>query len=185
MGVEGLKKVSQVVIFNVNYIVSCLQDVFLVLYIGCDGCVVYECIFDICLLKEEIGISELDIVKCLIDYGFYVLMMLFLVVGMLMVELIEFESKVELDCFIDVMLVICVEIDQVKVGVWLLEDNLLVNVLYIQNELVVEWVYLYSCEVVVFLVGVVDKYWLMVKCLDDVYGDCNLFCFCVLISEYQ
>lgn len=185
MGVEGLKKVSQVVIFNVNYIVSRLQDVFSVLYIGRDGRVAYECIFDIRSLKEEIGISELDIVKRLIDYGFYASTMSFSVAGTLMVESIEFESKVELDRFIDAMLVIRVEIDQVKVGVWSLEDNSLVNASYIQSELVVEWAYSYSREVAVFSVGVVDKYWSIVKRLDDVYGDRNLFCFCVSISEYQ
>lgn len=81
------------------------------LYIGRDGRVAYECIFDIRSLKEEIGISELDIVKRLIDYGFYASTMSFSVAGTLMVESIEFESKVELDRFIDAMLVIRVEID--------------------------------------------------------------------------
>lgn len=91
----------------------------------------YECIIDICFLKEEIGISEEDIVKCLMDYGFYVLIMLFLVVGILMVELMELEDLVELDCFCDVLIVICGEIDKVKNGEWLFESNFLVYVLYI------------------------------------------------------
>jgi len=84
-----------------------------VFYSGYDGLVVYECIFDLCEIMWCIGIIVDDVVKCFIDYGFYVLMMLFFVVGMLMVELIESEDFVELDCFCEVMIVICGEIDKV------------------------------------------------------------------------
>ena len=91
----------------------------------------------------------------------------------------------ELDRFIDAMLAIRAEIDQVKAGVWPLEDNPLVNAPHIQSELVAEWAHPYSREVAVFPAGVADKYWPTVKRLDDVYGDRNLFCSCVPISEYQ
>ncbi len=74
---------------------------------------------------------------------------------------------------------------KVKAGVWPLEDNPLVNAPHIQNELVAEWAHPYSREVAVFPAGVADKYWPTVKRLDDVYGDRNLFCSCVPISEYQ
>ena len=74
-------------------------------------------ILDIRPLKEETGISELDIAKRLIDYGFPAPMMSFPVAGALMVEPTESESKVELDRFIDAMLAIRAEIDQVKAGV--------------------------------------------------------------------
>ncbi|MDU3067537.1 MAG: aminomethyl-transferring glycine dehydrogenase, partial [Escherichia coli] len=127
MGTEGLKKASQVAILNANYIASRLQDAFPVLYTGRDGRVAHECILDIRPLKEETGISELDIAKRLIDYGFHAPTMSFPVAGTLMVEPTESESKVELDRFIEPT----------------------------------------------------------VKRLDDVYGDRNLFCSCVPISEYQ
>ena len=131
------------------------------------------------------GISELDIAKRLIDCGFHAPTMSFPVAGTLMVEPTESESKVELDRFIDAMLAIRAEIDQVKAGVWPLEDNPLVNAPHIQSELVAEWAHPYSREVAVFPAGVADKYWPTVKRLDDVYGDRNLFCSCVPISEYQ
>ena len=185
MGAEGLKKASQVAILNANYIASRLQDAFPVLYTGRDGRVAHECILDIRPLKEETGISELDIAKRLIDYGFHAPTMSFPVAGTLMVEPTESESKVELDRFIDAMLAIRAEIDQVKAGVWPLEDNPLVNAPHIQSELVAEWAHPYSREVAVFPAGVADKYWPTVKRLDDVYGDRNLFCSCVPIGEYQ
>lgn len=184
MGAEGLKK-QAVAILNANYIASRLQDAFPVLYTGRDGRVAHECILDIRPLKEETGISELDIAKRLIDYGFHAPTMSFPVAGTLMVEPTESESKVELDRFIDAMLAIRAEIDPVKAGVWPLEDNPLVNAPHIQSELVAEWAHPYSREVAVFPAGVADKYWPTVKRLDDVYGDRNLFCSCVPISEYQ
>lgn len=113
-GRRRAEKASQVAILNANYIASRLQDAFPVLYTGRDGRVAHECILDIRPLKEETGISELDIAKRLIDYGFHAPTMSFPVAGTLMVEPTESESKVELDRFIDAMLAIRAEIDQVK-----------------------------------------------------------------------
>jgi glycine dehydrogenase len=98
-----------------------------VLYTGRDGRVAHECILDIRPLKEQTGISELDIAKRLIDYGFHAPTMSFPVAGTLMVEPTESESKAELDRFIDAMLAIRMEIDRVQDGEWTLEDNPLVN----------------------------------------------------------
>ena len=185
MGAEGLKQASQVAILNANYIASRLKDAYPVLYTGRDGRVAHECILDIRPLKEETGISELDIAKRLIDYGFHAPTMSFPVAGTLMVEPTESESKVELDRFINAMLAIRAEIDRVKAGEWSLEDNPLVNSQHTQNELVAEWNHGYSREIAVFPAGVANKYWPTVKRLDDVYGDRNLFCSCVPMSEYQ
>lgn len=110
MGAEGLKASRGN--SNANYIASRLQNAFPVLYTGRDGRVAHECILDIRPLKEETGISELDIAKRLIDYGFHAPTMSFPVAGTLMVEPTESESKVELDRFIDAMLAIRAEIDQ-------------------------------------------------------------------------
>jgi glycine dehydrogenase len=185
MGAEGLKQASQVAILNANYIATRLKSAFPVLYTGRDGRVAHECILDIRPLKEQTGISELDIAKRLIDYGFHAPTMSFPVAGTLMVEPTESESKAELDRFIDAMLAIRMEIDRVQDGEWTLEDNPLVNAPHTQHELVAEWNHGYSRELAVFPAGVANKYWPTVKRLDDVYGDRNLFCSCVPMSEYQ
>ena len=185
MGAEGLKQASQNAILNANYIATRLKEAYPVLYTGRDGRVAHECILDIRPLKEETGISELDIAKRLIDFGFHAPTMSFPVAGTLMVEPTESESKVELDRFIDAMLAIRAEIDRVKAGEWPLEDNPLVNAPHTQGELVSEWNHPYSRELAVFPAGLHNKYWPTVKRLDDVYGDRNLFCSCVPMSEYQ
>ncbi|MGO4745832.1 aminomethyl-transferring glycine dehydrogenase [Serratia quinivorans] len=187
MGAEGLKQASQVAILNANYIATRLKDAYPVLYTGRDHRVAHECILDIRPLKEETGISEMDIAKRLIDYGFHAPTMSFPVAGTLMVEPTESESKVELDRFIDAMLAIRGEIDRVAKGEWPLEDNPLVNAPHVQAELVSDWQHAYSREEAVFpIAGVLEnKYWPSVKRLDDVYGDRNLFCSCVPMSEYE
>ncbi|HBT14936.1 MAG TPA: glycine dehydrogenase (aminomethyl-transferring), partial [Erwinia persicina] len=116
MGAEGLKQASSVAILNANYIAHRLQSAYPILYAGRDGRVAHECILDIRPLKEQTGISELDIAKRLIDYGFHAPTMSFPVAGTLMVEPTESESKVELDRFIDAMLAIRSEIDRVADG---------------------------------------------------------------------
>ena len=187
MGAEGLKQASQVAILNANYIATRLKDVYPVLYTGRDHRVAHECILDIRPLKEETGISEMDIAKRLIDYGFHAPTMSFPVAGTLMVEPTESESKVELDRFIDAMLAIRAEIDRVAKGEWPLEDNPLVNAPHVQAELVSDWQHAYSRELAVFPIAGVreNKYWPSVKRLDDVYGDRNLFCSCVPMSDYE
>lgn len=104
-----------------------------------------------------------------------------------MVEPTESESKAELDRFIDAMLAIRAEIERVSSGEWTLADNPLVNAPHIQAELVANWEHAYSRELAVFPTESTreNKYWPTVKRLDDVYGDRNLFCSCVPISEYE
>ena len=185
MGAEGLKQASSVAILNANYIAHRLQSAYPILYAGRDGRVAHECILDIRPLKEQTGISELDIAKRLIDYGFHAPTMSFPVAGTLMVEPTESESKVELDRFIDAMLAIRSEIDRVADGEWPLADNPLVNAPHTQMEMVGEWSHPYSRELAVFPAGSANKYWPAVKRLDDVYGDRNLFSSCVPMSEYE
>ncbi|AIR59408.1 glycine dehydrogenase [Cedecea neteri] len=185
MGADGLKKASSVAILNANYIATRLKSAYPVLYTGTNGRVAHECILDIRPLKEETGISELDIAKRLIDFGFHAPTMSFPVAGTLMVEPTESESKVELDRFINAMLSIRSEIDRVVAGEWPLEDNPLVNAPHTQDEIVSEWAHPYTRELAVFPAGHGNKYWPTVKRLDDVYGDRNLFCSCVPMSEYE
>ncbi|MGV8924336.1 MAG: aminomethyl-transferring glycine dehydrogenase [Ewingella sp.] len=185
MGAEGLKQASQVAILNANYIATRLKDAFPVLYTGRDGRVAHECILDIRPLKEATGITEMDIAKRLIDFGFHAPTMSFPVAGTLMVEPTESESKVEIDRFVDALLAIRAEIDRVAKGEWPLEDNPLVNAPHVQAELVSEWSHPYSRELAVFPAGSDNKYWPAVKRLDDVYGDRNLFCSCIPIGDYE
>ncbi|MFJ5440801.1 aminomethyl-transferring glycine dehydrogenase [Pectobacterium sp. CHL-2024] len=184
MGAEGLKQASQMAILNANYIATRLQQAYPVLYTGRDGRVAHECILDIRPLKESTGISEMDIAKRLIDYGFHAPTMSFPVAGTLMVEPTESESQVEIDRFIDAMLAIRAEINRVAQGEWPLDDNPLVNAPHTQAELVADWTHPYSRELAVFPAGNEHKYWPSVKRLDDVYGDRNLFCSCVPMSDY-
>lgn len=187
MGAEGLKMASQVAILNANYIARRLAPSYPVLYSGHDGLVAHECILDIRPLKEACGITEMDIAKRLIDYGFHAPTMSFPVAGTLMVEPTESESKSELDRFIEAMLAIRNEIRRVQAGEWPLDDNPLVNAPHTQAELVQEWAHPYSRDLAVFPSQAVlnNKYWPTVKRLDDVYGDRNLFCSCVPIGDYQ
>ncbi|WP_241623025.1 aminomethyl-transferring glycine dehydrogenase [Rosenbergiella australiborealis] len=185
MGGEGLKQASSVAILNANYIATRLKSAYEILYTGPTGRVAHECILDIRPLKERVGISEMDIAKRLIDYGFHAPTMSFPVAGTLMVEPTESESLQELDRFIDAMLAIREEIEQVAQGIWPLEDNPLVNAPHIQQELLDNWSHPYSRETAVFPAGTENKYWPTVKRLDDVYGDRNLFCSCVPVGDYS
>ncbi|WKX27154.1 aminomethyl-transferring glycine dehydrogenase [Tatumella ptyseos] len=185
MGGEGLKQASSLAILNANYIANRLSSDYDILYTGPEGRVAHECILDIRPLKERTGISEMDIAKRLIDYGFHAPTMSFPVAGTLMVEPTESESLTELDRFINAMQAIRREIEKVEKGEWPLDDNPLVNAPHIQQELVSDWHHAYSREIAVFPAGGEDKYWPTVKRVDDVYGDRHLSCSCVPISEYQ
>lgn len=185
MGAEGLRKASQVAILNANYIAHSLKEAFPVLYSGRSGYVAHECILDIRPLKETVGISEMDVAKRLIDYGFHAPTMSFPVGGTLMVEPTESEGKEELDRFIAAMLAIRSEADRVAAGEWPADDNPLTNAPHVQEELVGEWSHPYSRELAVFPAGFGNKYWPAVKRLDDVYGDRNLFCACVPVENYE
>ncbi|HGN1706173.1 TPA: aminomethyl-transferring glycine dehydrogenase [Providencia rettgeri] len=187
MGSYGLRKASQVAILNANYIAKRLSSRYEILYTGQDGYVAHECIVDLRPIKKDTGISELDIAKRLIDYGFHAPTMSFPVAGTLMIEPTESESITEINRFIDAMLAIRDEIDQVVKGVWPLDDNPLVNAPHVQTELAQEWPHSYSRELAVFPTAQTkaNKYWPAVKRLDDVYGDRHLHCSCVPIEDYM
>ncbi len=187
MGGEGLKRATQVAILNANYLVARLKDAFPILYTGDNGRVAHECIIDLRPLKAESGISEMDVAKRLIDYGFHAPTMSFPVAGTLMVEPTESEALDELDRFIDAMLAIRSEIDKVKSGEWPLEDNPLVNAPHTMADLADgNWQRSYDRQLAAFPTAHVAgfKVWPAVNRIDDVYGDRNLFCSCVPMSEY-
>ncbi|QSE73842.1 aminomethyl-transferring glycine dehydrogenase [Aeromonas media] len=187
LGDEGLKKSTQVAILNANYLAKKLGESFPVLYTGRNGRVAHECILDIRPLKEASGISEMDVAKRLMDYGFHAPTMSFPVAGTLMVEPTESESKRELDRFVEAMTAIRAEIARVQDGHWSLTDNPLVNAPHTQDDVMGEqWSRGYTRAEAVFPSEAVraSKLWPSVNRIDDVYGDRNLFCSCVPTEDY-
>ncbi|RQW64815.1 aminomethyl-transferring glycine dehydrogenase [Vibrio viridaestus] len=188
MGSEGLAQATQTAILNANYITHRLSDHYPVLYKGTNGRVAHECIIDIRPLKDEVGISEEDIAKRLMDYGFHAPTMSFPVAGTLMIEPTESEDKQEIDRFCDAMIAIRAEIEKVKSGEWTLEDNPLVNAPHTQVDLMTEdWTHSYSRELACFPSehSRQSKYWPTVNRVDNVYGDRNLICTCPSIENYR
>ncbi|MDW5416103.1 aminomethyl-transferring glycine dehydrogenase [Iodobacter sp. CM08] len=188
MGAEGLKSATEIAILNANYIAKRLAPFYPVLYSGHDGLVAHECILDLRPLKELSGISNEDVAKRLMDYGFHAPTMSFPVPGTLMVEPTESESKIELDRFIDAMIAIRSEIDRVVSGEWTLADNPLVNAPHTVEVLTAEvWEHAYSRATAAFPLESVrkNKYWPPVGRADNVYGDRNLFCACLPMSDYE
>lgn len=188
MGATGLEQATKLAILNANYIMERLRPHYSVLYRGHNGRVAHECIIDIRPLKEQSGISEEDIAKRLMDYGFHAPTMSFPVAGTLMVEPTESESLAEIDRFCDAMIAIRQEIDKVQTGEWPLEDNPLVNAPHTQVDLTIEqWSHPYSREVACFPSehSKTTKYWPTVNRVDNVYGDRNLVCTCPSIDSYE
>ncbi len=180
LGAAGLKRASEVAILNANYVAARLKPHYPVLYTGSRGRVAHECILDIRPLKAATGITEIDIAKRLMDYGFHAPTVSFPVPGTMMVEPTESESKAELDRFIEAMISIRGEIGRVERGEWPTADNPLKNAPHTQSDLADDdWKRPYSRQVAAFPLPWVaeNKFWPSVNRIDDVYGDRN-FCAC-------
>jgi glycine dehydrogenase len=181
MGADGLTAASEGAILTANYVAKRLGDYFPVLYTGARGQVAHECILDLRPLTKASGITNEDVAKRLIDYGFHAPTMSFPVSGTLMVEPTESESKAELDRFCDAMVAIHAEIDQVVTGTWPADDNPLVNAPHPSEDLLVdEWTHPYSRELAAYPLPELrrNKYWVPVSRIDGGYGDRNLVCSC-------
>ena len=177
MGGEGLAQATRTAILNANYLASCLQAHYPVLYTGSRGRVAHECILDIRAIKAATGIAEIDIAKRLMDYGFHAPTVSFPVAGTLMVEPTESESKAELDRFIEAMVAIRDEIRQVERGAWPVDNNPLKRAPHTAADLAdAEWARPYSRQQAAFPLPWVgdNKFWPFVNRIDDVYGDRNL-----------
>ena len=190
MGRDGLLKATELALLNANYVAAELKDHYPVLYTGKNGRVAHECIIDIRPLKEETGISESDIAKRLMDYGFHSPTMSFPVAGTLMIEPTESESKEELDRFISALKSIKAEALKAKAGEdnWTLENNPLVNAPHTAAMVIDgEWTYPYSRETAAFPLPYIrtNKFWPSVARVDDAYGDKNLMCSCPSIENYM
>jgi glycine dehydrogenase len=187
MGAQGLTNATESAILAANYVAKRLASHYPVLYSGAGGLVAHECILDLRPLKETSGISVDDVAKRLIDYGFHAPTMSFPVPGTLMVEPTESESKEELDRFIDAMIAIRDEIRAVEEGRSDREDNPLKNAPHTAAVVVADgWSHAYSRETAAYPLTslIARKYWPPVGRADNAYGDRNLFCSCIPLSEY-
>ena len=188
MGGEGLTQATKVAILSANYIAHRLGDHYPVLYTGGAGNVAHECILDIRPITEESGITEEDIAKRMIDFGFHAPTMSFPVAGTLMVEPTESESLAEIDRFCDALIAIRSEIHAVQDGTLNSDDNPLVNAPHTLEDVVSNsWQHSYDREQAAYPLASLrrDKYWPPVNRVDNVYGDRNLFCACPAIESYQ
>ena len=188
MGASGLRKATQVAILSANYIAQKLSSHYKILYTGKNGLIAHECILDIRPLKELCGVEVDDIAKRLIDYGFHAPTMSFPVPGTLMIEPTESESLVELDRFIEAMISIRDEINQVVEGTYSIEDSPLRNAPHCAEKVTSDnWQYEYSRSMAAYPVELKgrNKYWPPIGRVDNVYGDKNLMCSCPSMSDYQ
>ncbi|WP_420598686.1 aminomethyl-transferring glycine dehydrogenase [Neptuniibacter sp.] len=187
MGGTGLRAATENAILNANYLSKKLGENYPVLYTGRNDRVAHECIIDMRPLKETSGITEEDVAKRLMDFGFHAPTMSFPVAGTLMIEPTESESKAELDRFIEAMSVIREEIRQVEAGEIDDENNPLRNAPHTMADLVdPNWDRPYSLEKAVFPADHLktSKVWPTVNRIDNVYGDRNLFCSCIPVEDY-
>ncbi|HEX7866182.1 MAG TPA: aminomethyl-transferring glycine dehydrogenase [Variovorax sp.] len=188
MGAKGLQAATETAILSANYISARLKDHYPTLYASPNGHVAHECILDLRPLKDTSGVTAEDVAKRLIDYGFHAPTLSFPVPGTLMVEPTESEPLAELDRFIDAMIAIRGEIRRIEEGVWPKEDNPLKHAPHTAASLLgTEWNHPYSRELGAFPLATLKsaKYWPPVGRVDNVYGDRNLFCSCVPVSEYD
>jgi glycine dehydrogenase len=193
MGADGLKAATETAILSANYIAARLDGAY-ELHFSSNvpgikgGGVAHECILDLRALKDTSGITAEDVAKRLIDYGFHAPTLSFPVAGTLMVEPTESESLAELDRFVEAMLAIREEIAKVERGEWPREDNPLKNAPHTAESLLkAEWSHAYTREEAAYPLPSLrrQKYWPPVGRVDNVYGDRNLFCSCVPLSEYR
>ena len=189
MGAEGLKHATEAAILAANYISKRLKDHYPTLYASENGHVAHECILDLRGLKETSGVMAEDVAKRLMDYGFHAPTLSFPVVNTLMVEPTESETLEELDRFIDAMIAIRDEIRQIENGVWPQDDNPLKHAPHTADSLMTaEWPHPYARDTGAATAGRGQalgavKYWPPIGRVDNVYGDRNLFCSCVPVSE--
>jgi glycine dehydrogenase len=188
MGSSGLTEATKYAILNANYIAAALKDWYKTLYTGTSGFVAHEMILDCRHFKVEAGITESDIAKRLMDYGFHAPTLSFPVHGTLMVEPTESESLQELDKFINALKSIWSEIQEIKDGKAGKEDNVLRNAPHTVKVVTAnEWSHSYDRQKAAFPEKwiVENKFWPSVGRIDDGYGDRNLVCTCAPIDEFR
>ncbi|MFT5725286.1 MAG: glycine dehydrogenase [Bacteroidia bacterium] len=188
MGALGLVEATKIAILNANYIKARLDGPYQLLYTGKGGTVAHEMIVDTRVLKADSGVQVEDIAKRLMDYGYHAPTVSFPIAGTLMVEPTESESKEELDRFCDALLSIREEIRAIANGDYSQEDNLLVNAPHTAEQVMSsDWSHKYTREMAAYPRPWVRdrKFWPSVSRVDNTYGDRNLVCACLPLSEYE
>jgi len=181
MGADGLRAATGVAVLSANYVAKRLAPHFPVLYTGRNDLVAHECVIDLRPLAARTGISNEDVAKRLIDYGFHAPTMSFPVAGTLMIEPTESEDLAELDRFCEAMISIRAEIARVESGEYDHADNPLKNAPHTADMLIAgEWKHPYDREEAAYPDGTGrrGKYWPPVRRVDQAYGDRNLMCAC-------
>lgn len=187
MGPRGLKEATEVAILNANYMAKKLEGHYQIVYRGHNGRVAHECILDLRPFKESAGITVDDVAKRLMDFGFHSPTMSWPVIGTLMVEPTESESKEELDRFINAMVQIREEIREIEKGQADREDNVLKHAPHPLTSLLKnDWKHAYSREKAAYPLTWVGthKVWPSVGRVDNAYGDKNLVCSCAPLESY-
>lgn len=187
MGAKGLTEASKIAILNANYMAHQLSEGYKILYVGKEGRVGHELIVDCREFKNSSGITETDIAKRLMDYGYHAPTVSFPVAGTLMIEPTESESKAEMDRFIEAMNNILAEIKEVESGKAEKNDNVLKNAPHPDYVIAAdEWNHPYGRKKAAFPLPWVaeSKFWLTVAQIDNAYGDRNLVCTCGTVEDY-
>jgi glycine dehydrogenase len=182
MGEEGLTRATKIAILNANYLAARLKDSYGVLYTGENGRVGHELILEARNFKSASGITETDIAKRLMDYGFHAPTLSFPVHGTLMIEPTESESLAELDRFAEAMLQIYAEIKEIENGTADKTDNVLMNAPHPEYSIVSdEWKHPYTRAKAAYPTEWVaeNKFWVNVARVDNAFGDRNLVCSCI------
>ena len=188
MGIDGITQATKIAILNANYMAKRLESEYEIVYRGENGPVAHEFIIDFRSWKQESGVEVEDVAKRLMDYGFHAPTMSFPVPGTMMIEPTESESKAELDRLCDALLSIKQEMKRIASGEWPVEDNPLKNAPHTCERISKDhWNSPYSRELAAFPAPWTreNKYWPTVSRVDNVYGDRNLVCACLPLSEYE
>ncbi|EJX06820.1 glycine dehydrogenase [gut metagenome] len=177
MGTEGLTRATRTAILNANYLAACLNDTYGIVYRGNGGFVGHEMILECRNIQQTTGITENDIAKRLMDYGYHAPTLSFPVHGTLMIEPTESESLAELDHFVEVMHTIWQEIQEIQDGRYPHDDNVLVNAPHPEYEIVSdEWTHPYTRQKAAYPIPSVrdNKFWINVARVDNTLGDRHL-----------
>ncbi len=186
LGSKGLKNATAYAILNANYLKSVLEKNYDILYTGENGYVAHEMIVDFRKFKP-LGIEVVDIAKRLMDFGFHAPTVSFPVLGTLMIEPTESESKEEMDRFVEALLTIKSEIEEIAQGKVSEENNVLKNAPHVMEQITAdEWNFPYSRAKAAYPLDWVkeNKFWATVNRIDEAFGDRNLTCTCAPIEEY-
>ncbi len=187
LGAEGLRRATQFAILNANYMAARLKEHFGILYTGAHGRVAHEFILDLRYLRQQTALTEVDVAKRLMDYGFHAPTMSWPVLGTMMVEPTESEAKAELDRFVDAMISIHSEIQEVLLGIADAEDNVLRNAPHPARLVMAsDWSRPYSRESAAYPAPWTrsHKFWPTVRRVNDAHGDRNLVCSCAPLEAY-